>query len=175
MTSCSATAASSNGVLSMSDAMPRQDMVPLNEFECLLINELQADFPLCPEPYRQLAERFGCEAELILETVSDLLQRGVLTRFGPLLNIEKAGGVFSLCALRVEDERFDKVAELVNAYPEVAHNYQREHDWNMWFVLAAESSSELESVFAEIVQRSECPGLNLPKEEEYYVGLRFEA
>jgi DNA-binding Lrp family transcriptional regulator len=159
----------------MSDPILRQEAVPLTEFECLLINELQADFPLSPEPYLQLALRFDCAAERILETISDLLERGVLTRFGPLLNIEKAGGVFSLCALKVEESRFEEVAELVNAYPEVAHNYQRQHDWNMWFVLAAESGAELERVFAEIVQRSDCPGLNLPKEEEYYVGLRFEA
>lgn len=159
----------------MSDTVLRQDAVQLSEFECLLINELQADFPLCEEPYQQLGQRFDCEPELILETISDLLQRGVLTRFGPLLNIEKAGGVFSLCALKVEESRFEEVAELVNDYPEVAHNYQREHEWNMWFVLAAESKAELERVFAELVQRSDCPGLNLPKEEEYYVGLRFEA
>ena len=64
---------------------------------------------------------------------------------------------------------------MVNAYSQVAHNYQREHEWNMWFVLAAESVAELEEVFNQIVERSDCPGLNLPKEKEFYVGLHLDA
>ena len=84
-------------------------------------------------------------------------------------------GQFSLCALKVPPERFDEIAALVNAYPEVAHNYQREHAWNMWFVLATESADELDRLFGEIVCNTACPGLNLPKEKEFYVGLRLEA
>ena len=111
----------------------------------------------------------------MINGVTSLLDRGVITRFGPLFNIEQLGGVFSLCALEVPTERFDQVAELVNAYPQVAHNYQREHQWNMWFVLATETAEELEATFEEIVRSSDCPGLNLPKEQEFYVGLRLTA
>ena len=114
-------------------------------------------------------------AEDIMAGVESLLQRGVITRFGPLFNIEHLGGAFSLCALQVPEERFDEITELVNACPQVAHNYQRDHRWNMWFVLAAETRRELEATFGDIVARSGCPGLNLPKEEEFYVGLRLTA
>ena len=147
----------------------------LSDFDRLLLNTLQSDFPLSPSPFDELATQLGYSADEIINGVNSLLERGVITRFGPLFNIEQLGGVFSLCALEVPPERFDEVAELVNAYPQVAHNYQREHLWNMWFVLATETARELEATFQEIVQKSGCAGLNLPKEQEFYVGLRLTA
>ena len=153
----------------------RLEALALSEFDRTLINALQSDFPLCSSPFDTLAQNLGYPADQIMAGVDSLLARGVITRFGPLFNIEQLGGLFSLCALKVPDEKFEQVTEIVNSYPQVAHNYQREHSWNMWFVLAAESAAELNSVFEEILQRTNCPGLNLPKEKEFYVGLRLEA
>ncbi len=153
----------------------RQETLSLSAFDRLLINALQSDFPLSARPFDELAVRLDCPAEQIINGIDSLLARGVITRFGPLFNIELLGGAFSLCALEVPTERFEEVTDLVNAYPQVAHNYAREHRFNMWFVLATETDQELEDVFAEIIERSGCPGLNLPKEEEFYVGLRLEA
>ena len=153
----------------------RQSIQALSEFDRLLINAMQGDFPLTPTPFDDLADVLGHSAEDIMHGVESLLERGVITRFGPLFNIEHLGGVFSLCALKVPQERFEEVSELVNARPEVAHNYEREHEWNMWFVLATETAEELETTFNDIVSRSACPGLNLPKEQEFYVGLSLTA
>ncbi|MEH6584283.1 MAG: Lrp/AsnC family transcriptional regulator [Halioglobus sp.] len=152
-----------------------QQIQQLSDFDCLLINTLQSDFPLDPAPFDELAGRLDYSAEAIMAGVKSLLDRGVITRFGPLFNIEQLGGQFSLCALKVPERRFDAVAELVNSYPQVAHNYQREHEWNMWFVMATESAAELLALFEEILQRTDCPGLNLPKEKEFYVGLNLQA
>lgn len=152
-----------------------QQAQELSEFDRLLINALQSDFPLNIAPFDELEQRLGYPAEKIMAGVNSLLERGVITRFGPLFNIELLGGQFSLCALKVPDQRYQEVTELVNSYPQVAHNYQREHEWNMWFVLATETAEELAATFAEITRRSECPGLNLPKQKEFYVGLRLEA
>lgn len=153
----------------------RQTAQVLSDFDRLLVNAMQGGFPLSSTPFDDLAGKLGCTAEDVMAGVESLLERGVITRFGPLFNIEHLGGTFSLCALHVPEERFEEVTELVNACPEVAHNYQREHHWNMWFVLAAETRRELEATFDDIVARSGCPGLNLPKEEEFYVGLRLTA
>jgi DNA-binding Lrp family transcriptional regulator len=153
----------------------RQDAAVLSEFDRLLINALQSDFPLSSNPFDELAQRLGQRTEDLIAGVEDLIERGVITRFGPLFNIEQLGGVFSLCALKVPAERFGEVTAQVNAYSQVAHNYQREHEWNMWFVLATESAAELDDTFNDIVQSTGCPGLNLPKEKEFYVGLRLEA
>ena len=153
----------------------RQTAQALSDFDRLLINAMQGGFPLGSTPFDDLADELGCTAEEVMSGVESLLERGVITRFGPLFNIEHLGGAFSLCALQVPGERFQEVTELVNACPQVAHNYQRDHRWNMWFVLAAETRGELEATFDDIVARCGCPGLNLPKEEEFYVGLRLTA
>jgi len=76
--------------------------------------------------------------------------------------------------LHVSDEGFDHVAEQVNRFPEVAHNYQREHHLNMWFVLATETPARIDEVLAEIEQKTGCRVYNVPKIEEFFVGLRFE-
>ena len=160
----------------MSRAAPlHQEALELSDFDCTLINALQSDFPLSSSPFDDLGEFLGTNAEDLMAGVKSLLDRGVITRFGPLFNIEHLGGQFSLCALKVPIERFDAVADLVNSYPQVAHNYQREHQWNMWFVLAAENGAELEKTFREIELLSGCPAINLPKEKEFYVGLRLQA
>lgn len=152
-----------------------QEQVELTDFEKKLINAYQGDIPLHPEPFVQMAAALGVTSLEVQQTLEKLLQNGVLTRFGPLYNIEKADGAFSLCALKVPYNRFDEVAKQVNSYPQVAHNYQREHEWNMWFVLATADYPELEQVFAEIMQVTGCPGLNLPKQTEFFVGLKLQA
>ncbi len=152
-----------------------QQALELSDFDCMLINALHSDFPLSASPFDDLGEQLGYSADELMDGVKCLLERGVITRFGPLFNIEHLGGQFSLCALKVPEQQLDAVTELVNAYSQVAHNYQREHEWNMWFVLATQSSDELNAIYREIVLLSGCPGLNLPKEKEFYVGLRLEA
>lgn len=153
----------------------RQQRVVLTELERDLINAYQGGFPLTPEPFRVIADELGITAAEVQETLTGLLEKGVLTRFGPLYNIEKADGAFSLCALKVPEHRFEEVTGQVNSYTQVAHNYQREHEWNMWFVLATGSEQELNEVFTEIMEVTGCPGLNLPKQKEFFVGLRLEA
>ena len=151
-----------------------QQQAELTDFEKQLINCYQGDFPLTSEPFQVIAERLNSTSKKVQETIKQLLNRGVVTRFGPLYNIEKVDGAFSLCALKVPSQRFDEVAELVNNYTEVAHNYQRDHEWNMWFVLAAESEQALIKIFDQISKASGCPSLNLPKQTEFFVGLKFE-
>ncbi len=160
----------------MSEHRPlRQESVVLSDLERRLINAYQGDIPLDPEPFMRIAENLGVTSEEVQQTLRRLLDKGVLTRFGPLYNIEKADGSFSLCALKVPEHRFDEVADQVNGYAQVAHNYQREHEWNMWFVLATEDYQELEQVFEDIKKVTGCPGLNLPKQTEFFVGLKLQA
>ena len=158
-----------------SRASLRQEQVELTDFEKRLINAYQGDIPIHPEPFAEMAKALGVTSTKVQYTLEKLLNEGVLTRFGPLYNIEKADGAFSLCALKVPQNRFDTVAEQVNSYPQVAHNYHRQHEWNMWFVLATADYAELEQVFAEIMQVTGCPGLNLPKQTEFFVGLYLQA
>ena len=139
-----------------------------------IINELQGGFPVCERPYREVAERLGSTESELITRLGCMLDDGLLTRFGPMFHAEHMGGALSLCAMQVPEARFDAVAETVNALPEVAHNYQRDHAMNMWFVLATETPAALQAAIERIEAQTGLRVFNLPKLEEFYVGLHFK-
>lgn len=140
-----------------------------------IINALQGGFPLCERPYQAVAEQLGIGEDQLLARLQRLLTDRTLTRFGPMYQIERMGGAFSLAAMHVPEADFDRIAELVNAMPEVAHNYQRDHHLNMWFVLATETPEGIASAIASIEAATGRTVVNVPKEREYFVGAHFQA
>ncbi|RKZ61724.1 MAG: Lrp/AsnC family transcriptional regulator [Candidatus Parabeggiatoa sp. nov. 3] len=139
-----------------------------------IINHLQGGFPISTRPYAEAAEQLDItEAELI-QRLTELLEQGLLTRFGPMYHAEQLGGGLTLAAMRVPQADFEDVAETVNAFPEVAHNYARDHELNMWFVLATEHEERIDQVIHDIEAQTGLRVYNMPKQAEYYVGLRFE-
>jgi DNA-binding Lrp family transcriptional regulator len=150
-------------------------MRELDAVDRRIIDELQGGFPLLERPYAEAAASLGIGEHDLLERLQRLLTDRVLTRFGPLYQIERMGGAFVLAALAVPEERYEAVAAQVNALPQVAHNYRREHVFNMWFVLATETPGGI----AEAVSRIETEtGLRVhafPKEREYFVEMKLAA
>lgn len=142
--------------------------------DAAIINHLQGGFPISDQPYAEAAKALGITEQELIERLENLLTEGLLSRFGPMYHAERLGGGLTLAALHAPDEDFDRVAELVNQFPEVAHNYQREHHLNMWFVLATETPDRIDEVLAEIERKTACRVYNVPKIEEFFVGLRFE-
>ena len=136
-----------------------------------IINTLQHGFPICDYPFREAAESLHITEAELLERIGEMRENGILTRFGPLFNVENMGGAFSLCAMKIPAEEFESVAQQVNALPQVAHNYQREHAMNMWFVLATETLEEKHKTIAKIEQQTGYRVYDMPKEKEYFVGL----
>lgn len=140
-----------------------------------LINALQGDFPICERPYAAAAERLGIGEEELLARLQRLLDSKVLTRFGPMFQIERMGGAFVLAAMRVPPADFERVAAQVNALPQVAHNYQREHELNMWFVLATETPAGIAEAVAAIESTTGLPVYPFPKEREFFVEMKLQA
>lgn len=138
-----------------------------------IIAELQGDFPICARPYARAAERLGIAEAELLRRIERLLGDRVLTRFGPMFQVEAMGGAFVLAALAVPEERFETVAAVVNALPEVAHNYRREHALNMWFVLATESPAGITTAIARIESETGLVVHAFPKEREYFVEMKL--
>jgi DNA-binding Lrp family transcriptional regulator len=138
-----------------------------------LISRLHGGLPLTDRPFADVAAELGWTEDTVIERLRHLLARGVLTRFGPLFQIERAGGRFVLAAMAVPEARFDEVTALVNALPEVAHNYRREHALNMWFVIGAESATQADSALRRIAQDTGLEVFAFPKEREYFVELRL--
>ena len=147
----------------------------MDQLDKRIINYLQQGFPICASPYRQVAETLGIEEAELLTRLEKLLAEGVLSRFGPLFHAEQMGGALTLAAIKVPEQRFDEVTDIVNAFPEVAHNYARNHALNMWFVLATEHREQIASVIANIEQQTGLRVYNMPKIREYFVGLQLEA
>ena len=141
--------------------------------ERAVINRLQTGLPLTPRPYADVAEELEISEGVLLDTLTRLLDNGTLTRFGPMFHAGELGGGLSLAAMRISEEDFDRVAEQVNQFPEVAHNYRREHDLNMWFVLACEQPQGITDTIAAIERTTGYPVFNMPKEEEFHVSLHF--
>ncbi len=140
-----------------------------------IINSLQGNFPIADHPYQDIAEQLGISEDELLERLELLLENRTLTRFGPMYDIQKLGGSFSLCAIRVPPERFTEVTEIVNSFSEVAHNYERDHEFNMWYVLATESLAQIDSTNKAIEEKTGLKVYNMPKTQEFFVGLHFQA
>jgi len=150
-------------------------MPELDAVERRIIDALQGDFPVCEQPYGEAAVRLGLSEGELLDRLQRLLDAHVLTRFGPMYQVERLGGAFVLAALAVPEGRYDEVAALVNALPQVAHNYRREHVLNMWFVLATETQGGIGEAIARIEQDSGLPVFAFPKEREYFVEMKLAA
>lgn len=146
-----------------------------DSIDAKLINFLQTDFPICDKPYLQVANALNLTEENVLERLQKLLRNGVLTRFGALYHAEKIGGALTLAALKVPEKDFEKITEIVNVFPQVAHNYARNHELNMWFVVATETQAQLDETLAEIEKQTNLKVFNMPKINEYFVGLNLEA
>lgn len=151
-----------------------QDSV-LSETDRRLINAFQGGFPVCERPFQIAAEALGLDEATLIARIEALLKAGVLTRFGPLFNADRMGGVNILAAMSVPAAEFDDIVELVNAQPEIAHNYRREHALNLWFVGAAQTPEKVESAFVHIESVSGLPVYRFPKEREFFVELKLEA
>ena len=147
----------------------------MDDLDKKIINHLQIGFPISESPYQQVADELEISEALLLQRLQALLDNGVLSRFGPLYHAEQMGGALTLAAVKVPVARFEEVAEVINAFPEVAHNYAREHELNMWFVIATEKPQRLQQVIVEIEQQIGLQVYNMPKINEYFVGLKLEA
>ena len=145
----------------------------MDEFDRAIVDALQDGVGVCERPFAAAAESLGIGEAALLERLRDLLAEGILTRFGPMFDAERLGGAVTLAAMSVPPERLDAVAVRINGFDEVAHNYEREHVLNLWFVLATETPDEIARVIETIASRTGYPVYDMPKLEEYYIGLRF--
>ncbi|WP_336359956.1 siroheme decarboxylase subunit beta [Haladaptatus sp. ZSTT2] len=144
-----------------------------------IVNAFQGGFPVTERPFEPAAaalrERgIDISADDLLTRIQSLDERGVLTRFGALINAEAIGGTATLVAMHAPPERYDEVAEQVNSFREVAHNYEREHPHlNMWFVVSVGDAARVEEVLAEIEAKTGQQTYNLPKQQEFRVEAKF--
>ena len=144
----------------------------IDDIDARLIDGYQSDLPVERRPFEQIAAELGIDESEAVERVERLREAGIFRRFGAVLN-PPVIGASTLAAVKAPEDRFEEVAEIVNSYQQVNHNYAREHEWNMWFVVTAGSLDRRAELLAEIEDRTGCSVLNLPMLTDYYIDLEF--
>ena len=140
-----------------------------------ILNTLQEGFPISSRPFADTAAALGISEEALIARMTALRDIGAVTRFGPFYDAAAMGGAFCLCAMEVPADKFDAVVTSVNALPEVAHNYERTHRLNMWFVLACDKPEGIAAAAKRIERETGLKVLLFPKEKEFFIGFRVAA
>ena len=146
--------------------------VKLTALEMCMLNEYQRDFPLCASPFALLAEQQGVTEAEVIATLESLQQRGLISRVGPVFAPQRAGAS-TLAAISVPDGELQRVADFVSSFEEVNHNYEREHAFNLWFVVTAPDQLRIRQVLDEIQTGTGLRVLDLPLERAFYIDLGF--
>jgi DNA-binding Lrp family transcriptional regulator len=149
-----------------------RDIEPIDR---AIINSLQGGFPLTARPFALAGAALGLDEDELVSRIKRLVASGVLSRFGPLWNAERLGGDVCLCAMAVPPDRLDKVIEQVNAHAEVAHNYERAHAFNIWFVISVDQPERIAEIVAAIEGETGLSVYPMPKLQEFFIGFRVEA
>ena len=138
-----------------------------------LLNDFQHGLSLSPTPYADLAEQLGVDETTVLENLHRLQAEGVISRVGPVFRPNRLG-VSTLAAMAIPGDELEKVAEIVSGFAEVNHNYEREHEFNLWFVVIAVDRDALQAVLTEIEARTGYSVMDLPMLEDYFIDLGFK-
>jgi DNA-binding Lrp family transcriptional regulator len=144
----------------------------LTALEKTLLNDFQRGFPLTSEPFAEIAAQTGVSEEQVMATLQSLHDRGLISRVGPVFAPLRAGAS-TLAALAVPADALEAVAAIVNSFAGVNHNYEREHTYNLWFVVTAPDQAQVERVLRDIEHATGLSVLNLPLERSFYIDLGF--
>lgn len=144
-----------------------------SELERSLLNNFQQGFPLCERPYAEMAQQLGVSEQQVIDTLQQLQSRKVVSRIGPVFRTGRIGAS-TLAAMAIPPTRLDEIAALINSYEAVNHNYEREHEFNLWFVATAADETQLLAILTDIEQRSGIRVMRLPMLEDYHIDLGFE-
>jgi len=145
----------------------------LDAIDRRLLNDFQRDFPLSSRPYDDMAAALGIDVDAVLSRLERLRKAGMISRVGAVVTPQRAGWS-TLAAMAVPDSRLDAVADMVSAYPEVNHNYEREHRLNLWFVVTGPDEAAVARVLRDIKARTGLPVFDLPMLDAYKLDLGFD-
>ena len=148
-------------------------MREFSQLEQRLLNEFQSGLPLTPNPFADIARQLGVYETTVLESFKRLQTEGVISRVGAVFRPNRVGAS-TLAAMAVPAAELEDVAAIVNGFDEVNHNYEREHEFNLWFVAVADDDERLQAVLAEIEAVCGYPVLDLPLENEFFIDLGFD-
>ena len=146
----------------------------LDRQDRLILNQIQRNFPLTHRPFLALARRMGMKEKEILGRVQRLKDLGIIRRIGASFSAGAVGFTSTLCAARVPAEKIKEFVAVVNSYPGVTHNYEREGEYNLWFTLIAPSRRKIREILREISRKTGVRGiLDLPATRTFKIAVDF--
>ncbi|MCP4284729.1 MAG: Lrp/AsnC family transcriptional regulator [Gammaproteobacteria bacterium] len=148
------------------------ERIKLNDLEKRLLDAFQKGLPLSATPFKDMADILGTSEALVLKILDRLQEAGVISRIGPVFK-PKQIGASTLAAMSVPPTELDQIASVINSYQEVNHNYERENEFNLWFVVTAPNGKRLEAVLNEMEQVTGYSILNLPLIKQHHIDLGF--
>jgi DNA-binding Lrp family transcriptional regulator len=154
---------------------PTQPAEGLDDINRKLLNLLQWEFPLVVRPWRVLGEKLGLPESDVLARLFALRKGGVIRQIGAIFDTRRLGYTSALVAVRTEPTQLDDVARALNRHPGVSHNYQREHEYNLWFTIAVPPGTGLED---EVTRITALPGVQqvrlLPTIKLFKIGVKLD-
>ena len=144
----------------------------LTDLQKKLLNDFQRNFPLSPTPYADIAAQLNVTESDVLQAFQDLSELQFISRIGAIIPPNQIG-VSTLAAISVTENELERVAAQINRFSEVNHNYERENDVNLWFVVIANNAAHLDDVIGAIEQKTGYSVLRFPLEKEFFIDLSF--
>ena len=120
-------------------------LTSIDDLDKELLNEIQWTFPLVTRPFDDIAKKFNVAPQLVKDRLNYLKEIGVLRQLSAIFDTRKLGYTSSLVAMEIEHDKLEAVANQINRHPGVSHNYERDHQFNLWFTLAVPPGSDLKS------------------------------
>jgi len=140
-----------------------------------ILNEIQSDFPIAPNPFFELGKRLNLSELDVIERIKRLKDKGIIRRIGGNLHSSRLNFVSTLCAAKVPEEKIDRFVEIVNHYPGVTHNYLRNHNYNIWFTFIAQDMAYIDNALKQISEKTGVIEiLNLPAVKTFKIKVDFE-
>ena len=150
-------------------------MPKLDDIDKAIINRIQSKFPITSRPYLEVANELGLTEKEVLDRVVKLKKTGIIRRIGGNFVPGKLGFVSTLCAARVPADKIAHFAKVVNRFPGVTHNYQRDHEYNVWFTFISPSMAEIEANLKKIAEKTGVSDiLNLPATKVFKIKAQFD-
>jgi len=149
-------------------------MVTLGKLEQKVLEIIQQNFPIVSHPYEEIARQLGSTEDEVFNSVQSLCRKGVIRRLGGSFDSRKLGYKSTLVALSVPESRLDKVVAVVNNYPEVTHNYEREGTFNIWFTLIAQSDEAIDKIIEDMKSKTGVPAMSLPATHIFKIKVDFD-
>ncbi|MDG6244703.1 MAG: AsnC family transcriptional regulator [Methanolobus sp.] len=149
-------------------------MIFLDDTDKKILNTIQFDFPLEKEPFMKLGNELGISEEEVIKRLQRLHDEGAIRKIGPIINRTGIGGTSTLVAANVPDERIDEVADYINEYQEVSHNYLRPERYNVWFTISAPDRVRIDNILNDLRKRTGLEFIDLPTKRLFKIGVKFD-